>query len=133
MKSATRSVASVCQCCGLLLPPGEMLVWRQRSLCRQLSALGPRRESDPSEGWRSGLYDYYHVVHEHAVCADCYNHLAEGGEMAGALRNRAKRGFLTLLIVIAVLIASMPVLLPALRTAFWLLPEEGAGRPAAGP
>ncbi len=86
------------------------------------------REAPPDpavEGWVSGLYHYYYVTHEYRVCHACFDHLQEGGEFSSPLRHRSKMAFLVLLAIVALLIASLPILLPLLKSALWLDKAEG--------
>jgi hypothetical protein len=125
MRQKTRDEGeTACHCCGLLASDQGLRSWRERRLCRQLSALEPRHERTADE-WTSGLYRYYYVTHDHRVCEACHDHLQAGGQFAGAARNRSKQAFLILLAILAIIIVSLPILLPVLKSAFWLAPEEG--------
>lgn len=116
-----------CQSCGLLAPRAHMRVWRRRRLCRALHVMGRERAPAEPEGeaWVSGLYRYYYVTHEDRVCPVCFDHLEAGGEFSGGLRRRSRVAFLVLLVIVVLLIVSFPVLLPLLKSALWLEPEEG--------
>ncbi len=112
-----------CPCCALEVPSASLRSFTQRKLCRQL--LAPHQRADPpaatGDEWVSGLYRYYHITHEHQVCEACHAHLSAGGEMGG-LRNRSKLAFVVMLAVLTMLILSLPILLPHLRSALWLNP-----------
>ena len=126
MMRVQRRGYAVCDCCGVLAPSGRMLPWKQRMLCRRLASLatGPDPAGRPDEQWLSGPYRYYWVTHEHAVCDACFDYLLDGGDFAGLQRHRSKIGLLVLAAVLAVLVISLPVLLPVLQSAFWLEPAE---------
>src|ERR1035437_5379500 len=125
MKKAKADPHVVCPSCALATPGHEMRVWREKGLCRQLAVLDPRPgQGGDDEQWVSGPYRYYYVTHEHQVCPTCYAHLESGGQFANPLRNRGKMAFLVLMAILVAAILCLPILIPALRSALWLLPGE---------
>ena len=125
MRKAKAASHVVCPCCALATPGHEMRVWREKGLCRQLAVLDPRPgQGVDDEQWVSGPYRYYYVTHEHRVCRACHAHLETGGQFANPLRNRGKMAFLVLMAILVAAIACLPILIPALRSALWLLPGE---------
>jgi hypothetical protein len=116
-----------CDCCGLLVPRAELLPWTRRMLCREFAVLDPERRSGrrPEEEWVTGAFRHYYVTHDQRVCHACFDHLLNGGEFAGALRHRAKLGFLILAAVLAVLALCLPLILPLLQSALWSAKGEG--------
>ena len=125
MRKAKVESRAVCPSCALEGPSREMLVWREKGLCRQLAVLDPRPGQDgDGEQWVSGPYRYYYVTHEHRVCAACHAHLEAGGQFANPLRNWGKMAFLALVTILLVAIVCLPILIPALRSALWLQPQE---------
>jgi hypothetical protein len=113
---------TVCTSCGLLTPNDHMTVWREKVLCRAMNAFRDAgSEADPTaEEWVKGLYRYYYVTHEHPVCLDCEAHLARGGQLASPTRNRSKMAVIVLIVIVGIVIAALPWLLPHLKSALWL-------------
>jgi hypothetical protein len=113
---------AVCDCCDLEFPARDALPWRQRTLARRLKIL----ESAEGTADRSGApYREYWVEHEHRVCPACHADLMAGGRFRALHRNRGKMAVVVVAAAVALLIATLPLTLPHLLSAFWLLPGEG--------
>lgn len=98
-------------------------MWTERRPARRLKALGPPAAADEPPG----PYRSYMVEHRHQVCPNCYAHLSAGGEFRAITRDRGKLALMGLVIIVGLMLALGPILLPHLMSAFWLAPGE-AGR-----
>lgn len=123
--AASANHSAVCECCSLEYPRDQAMTWGERKLARRLKVLDPAPAENAEDSWESGPYRYYYVDHRHRVCPSCHAYLGAGGAFRGVRRNKAKLAFLVLMAIVALLIAAMPVLLPHLISALWLLPGEG--------
>ncbi len=115
---------AVCDCCDLEFLARDALPWRERNLARRLKVLGAPPQ--PSVGGGSGPYAEYWVEQEHRVCPTCHADLMAGGRFRALHRNRSKLAVLAVVAALALLIAALPVLLPHLMSALYMLPH---GRP----
>jgi hypothetical protein len=93
--------------------------WRETKVCKRLAVLGAE-DLDVSESWVSGAYRYYSRTETRRVCWTCYEYLIGGGDMENLARNRAKIACLALLIIVAVVVATLPFTLPTILSALWL-------------
>lgn len=114
---------AVCDCCDLEFPARDTLPWRQRNLARRLKVLGAPPQ--PSVEGGSSPYTQYWVEQEHRVCPACHADLMAGGAFRALHRNRSKMAMLAVVAAVALLILSLPVLLPHLLSALWMAPGEG--------
>lgn len=108
---------AVCDCCDLEYPARDALPWRVTARARRLKVL----DSEP-EAASGGPYREYSVEHEHRVCPDCYAHLIAGGRFRALHRSRGKMALLAVAVVVALLIATLPITLPHMMSALWMLP-----------
>jgi hypothetical protein len=112
---------AVCDCCALQFPAREALVWRERTKARRLKIL--ESATEPAE--RSGNpYREYEVEHLHRVCPACHADLLAGGRFRSIRRNRSKMAVAVVAAALALLIVTLPITLPHILSAFWLLPGE---------
>ena len=112
---------AVCDCCALQYPAREALVWRERTKARRLKIL----ESATEPADRSGNpYREYEVEHVHRVCPACHADLMAGGRFRSLRRNRSKMAVVVVAAAVALLVATLPITLPHILSAFWLLPGE---------
>ncbi len=109
----------VCECCNLQCPNNELLAWNERRPARRLKALSPLPDSPPTGEEAPGPYRTYMVNHQHRVCPGCHEHLLMGGEFHAITRNTGRLAFMILALIVGLLIACMPVLLPHLVSGFW--------------
>jgi hypothetical protein len=106
---------AVCDCCDLEYPARDALPWRERKLARRLKVL--ESAPHPADG---GPYHSYWVEQEHRVCPTCHANLAAGGRFRALHRNRSKMAVVTVGVVLAVLIATLPFTLPHMMSALWM-------------
>ena len=113
---------AVCDCCDLEYPARDALTWRVRTRARRLKIL----ESAAEPADRSGNpYREYWVEHVHQVCPACHADLMAGGRFRSLRRNRSKMALVVVAAAVALLIATLPVTLPHMMSALWMLPGEG--------
>ncbi|HEY4030031.1 MAG TPA: hypothetical protein VGM25_06780 [Caulobacteraceae bacterium] len=110
----------VCDCCDLEFPTRDALPWRERTRARRLKVL--ESEPHPAGG---GPYREYWVEHEHRVCPACHANLIAGGRFRAIHRSRGKLALVVVLAAVALLIATLPITLPHMMSALWMLPGEG--------
>ena len=108
---------AVCDSCSLEYPARDALTWRERKLARRLKIL----ESEP-QTTEGGPYRQYWVEQEHRVCPVCHADLMAGGRFQPMHRNRSKMAVLAVAVMLAALIAALPVLLPHMMSALWMRP-----------
>jgi hypothetical protein len=112
----------VCDCCDLEFPARDALPWRERIKARRLKIL----ESATARADRGGHpYREYWVEHVHRVCPACHADLTAGGRFRALHRNRSKLAVVAVAAAVALLIATLPLTLPHMMNALWMLPGEG--------
>jgi hypothetical protein len=111
---------AVCDCCDLEFPAGDAMTWTERKFGRRLKVLeaGPQ----PREG---GPYREYWVEQQHTVCPTCHAELAAGGRFRAFHRNRSKMAVLAVAVVLAIMIATLPITLPHMMSALYMWPSRG--------
>ena len=113
---------AVCDCCDLEFPAREALTWRERARARRLKIL----ESAAEPADRSGTPSReYWVEHEHRVCPSCHANLTAGGKFRAIHRSRGKLAVMVVAVAVALAIVTLPITLPHLMSALWMLPGEG--------
>lgn len=110
---------AVCDCCDLEFPARDALAWRERTRARRLKVLDS--EAEPAERGDSPYREYW-VEHVHRVCPACHANLVAGGRFRAVHRNRSKMAVLGVAALLAVLLATLPLTLPHLMSALWMLP-----------
>lgn len=114
---------AVCDCCDLEFPAKDALPWRARSMSRRLKVL--EAGSGPREG---NPYREYWTEHEYRVCPACHADLERGAPFRGLGRNRSKMAVLVVVGVLALMIVTLPLTLPHLMSALYMLPGGRGGR-----
>lgn len=110
---------AVCDCCDLEFPARDALTWRERTRARRLKIL----ESAAQAADRGqNPYNEYWVEHVHSVCPACHANLIAGGRFRALHRNRSKMAVLGVVLLLIVLLASLPLTLPHLMSALYMLP-----------
>lgn len=113
---------AVCDCCDLEFPARDALAWRERTRARRLKIL--ESATEPAERTGSPYREYW-VEHVHRVCPACHADLMAGGRFRSIRRSRGKMALVAVAAAVALLIATLPITLPHLMSALWLLPGEG--------